>query len=544
MSKIAEYLREHLTGEVLTSAVARRYFSVDGSILSITPSVIIYPQNENDVRKTARFTWQLAERGRNIPITARGMGTDQAGAAIGSGIIMVFPAHMNKILELDSKSGMAAVEPGINYAKLQQALHTHGRFLPPFPSSIEFSTIGGAVANNASGEKTIKYGDTRNHVSELRVVLANGEVIVTKRLSKREFSKKMGLATYEGEIYRALDVLLEENQEIIKNSRLSVTKNSAGYDLADIKHKDGSFDLTPLIVGSQGTLGIVTEVVLETKLYNPKTALFAVFFDDLRIAQEVVLEISRMPETPSALEMVDTGVLKFIQQHHPNQLKGLVEEPLPALVLLVELDDLERQQKRVVKKIEKILEHYQIKYKIATDEETKERLWKIRHAAALIVAHHEGAATAIPFIEDGVVPSDRFQEYLESVQELFKKHHVESAMWGHAGNNNLHIQPFLDLSQTGDRQKVFRLSDEYYKLVIGLGGSTSGEHGDGRMRAPYLPELYGEQIYGLFQKVKRIFDPYDTLNPGVKLNIDKDSLVPMLRSEFSTNRIFDHLPPG
>ena len=443
MSKIAEYLREHLTGEVLTSAAARRYFSVDGSVLTVTPSVIVYPQNENDVRKAARFTWQLAERGRSIPITARGMGTDQAGAAIGAGIIMVFPAHMNKILELDSRSGVVVVEPGINYAKLQQALHTHGRFLPPFPSSMEFSTIGGAVANNASGEKTIKYGDTRAHVRELRVVLANGEVIVTRRLTKREFSKKMGLATFEGEIYRALDILLEENQETIKNSHLNVTKNSAGYDLADIKRKDGSFDLTPLIVGSQGTLGLVTEVVLEAKLYNPKTALFAAFFDDLKTAQEVVLEVSRMAETPSALEMVNTGVLQFVQQHHPNQLKGLVEEPLPALVLLIELDDLEKQQKRVAKKVEKILDHYQVKYKTATDAETKERLWKIRHAAALVVAHHEGDAKSVPIIEDGVVPSDRFQEYLESVEELCKKHHVQSAMWGHAGDHNLHIHPFF-----------------------------------------------------------------------------------------------------
>ncbi len=544
MSKIAEYLREHITGEVLTSAAARRYFSVDGSILTVTPSVIVYPQNENDVRKAARFTWQLAERGRVIPITARGMGTDQAGAAIGSGIIMVFPAHMNKLLELDTKTGTVVVEPGINYAKLQQALHTHGRFLPPFPSSVEFSTIGGAVANNAAGEKTIKYGDTRNHVKELRVVLANGEVMVTKRLNKRELSKKMGLATFEGEIYRAMDILLEENQETVKNSRLNVSKNSTGYDLADIKDKDGSFDLTPLIVGSQGTLGIVTEAVLEINHYNPKTALFSAFFDDLHSAQEVVLELARMPEKPSALEMVDKGVLKFIHQHHPNQLKDLVEDPLPELVLLIELDDLERTQKRSMSKIEKVLKHYKIKYQMATDEETKERLWKIRHSAALIVAHHEGDAKSLPFIEDGVVPTDRFQEYIEAIETLFKKHHVTSAMWGHAGNDNLHIQPFLDLGQLGDRQKVFRLCDEYYKMVIGMGGSTSGEHNDGRIRAPYLQELYGQQVYSLFQKVKKIFDPYDTLNPGVKIDVDKDTIVPLLRNEFTTNRIFDHLPPA
>lgn len=542
MSKVASYLREHITGEVLASVAARKYFSTDSSILTITPSVVVYPQNETDIRKIARFTWQLAERGRVIPITSRGMGTDQAGGAIGSGIIVVTPAHMNRILEFDSKTGHVTVEPGLIYAKLQQALHTHGRFLPPFPSSMEFSTLGGAIANNASGEKTVKYGDTRKYVRELRVILANGEVIATKRLNKRELSKKMGLATFEGEVYRALDSLLEENQELLNGSKINVSKNTAGYALHDVKRKDGSFDLTPLIVGSQGTLGIVSEAVLDTKPHNAKTALIAAFFDDLRVAQEVVLEVSRMSDTPSAVEMVDIGVLQFLKANHPNQLKGVLDEPLPALVLLIEFDDAERMQKKVVKKVQKVLEHYEVKYKLETEEDAKEKLWKIRHASALIVAHSQGGAAALPIIEDGIVPSERFQEYLESVVELCKKHHVECALWGHAGNNNIHLQPLLDLAQVGDRQKVFRLSDEYYRMVIGLGGSTSGEHNDGRLRARYLSELYGEDMYKLFGKVKHIFDPYGTLNPGVKMVEENQDIKQLLRHEYSMDYVLNHLP--
>ena len=196
MNKVAHYLQEHLSGEVMTSADARKYFATDGSVFTITPSIVVYPRNENDIRKTARFSWQLAERGRIAPITARGSGTDQSGGALGSGIMLVFPAHMNRILELDGKSGAVTIEPGINYGKLQQALHTHNRFLPPFPSSIEFSTVGGAIANNAAGEKTIKYGSTRDYVKSLRAVVANGEIIETRRLSKRELNKKLGLATF------------------------------------------------------------------------------------------------------------------------------------------------------------------------------------------------------------------------------------------------------------------------------------------------------------------------------------------------------------
>src|SRR6476469_3287577 len=184
MSKVAHYLQEHLMGEVMTSTDARRYFATDNSILQLAPALIAYPRNENDVRKSARFTWQLAERGRFIPITARGSGTDQTGASLGSGIMLVFPAHMNRILELDTKANTVTIEPGINYGKLQQALHTHGRFMPPYPSSVEYSTVGGAISNNASGEKSVKYGDTRAYVQSLRVVLANGEVIETGRISK------------------------------------------------------------------------------------------------------------------------------------------------------------------------------------------------------------------------------------------------------------------------------------------------------------------------------------------------------------------------
>jgi FAD/FMN-containing dehydrogenase len=182
---------------------------------------------------------------------------------------------MNRILELDGKNGDVTVEPGLNYGKLQQTLQTHSRFLPPFPASLEYSTIGGAIANNAGGEKSIKYGKTKKYVSRLRLVLANGEVIETRRLSKRELNKKLGLATLEGEIYRNLDTLIEENHDLIGEMEIGVTKNAAGYDLSAVKRKDGSFDLTPLFVGSQGTLGIVTEAQLGTELYNNNTTLIA-----------------------------------------------------------------------------------------------------------------------------------------------------------------------------------------------------------------------------------------------------------------------------
>lgn len=543
MNKIAHYLQEHIVGEVMTSNDARRYFATDASIFTIAPAVVMYPRNENDVRKAARFTWQLAERRMVVPITARGGGSDQGGAAIGAGIMMVFPAHMNRILELDGKSGGVTVEPGINYAKLQQTLHTHNRFLPPYPASLEYSTIGGAVANNAAGEKSVKYGMTRDYVRALRVVLANGEVIETRRLSKRELNKKLGLATYEGEIYRNLDSLIEENSSLIKGIRREVTKDSTGYALADVKRKDGSFDLTPLIVGSQGTLGIVTEVTLDTEAHNPQTTLIVALFDDIQVAEQVVLELRKLPEMPSAIEMVDSHLLNFVQSHNPNQLKDLLPQPIPKIAMLIEFDSQsERAQKRLTKKTTKILNKYQVSYQIETDQHKKEDLWKIRHSAATVTAYGDGGARALPIIEDGIVPVERFKEYLEAVYALFAKYNLQVAVWGHAGNANLHMQPFLDLGQLGDRQRLFRLLEEYYSLVIRLGGSTSGEHNDGRLRAPYLERLYGTDVYDLFVKVKQVFDPYGTLNPGVKIGVSLDSIKPLLRQEYNLDHFYQHMP--
>jgi FAD/FMN-containing dehydrogenase len=544
MSRVAHYLQEHLVGEVVTSADARKFFSTDCSIFTQTPAIVVYPRGEADVRKVTRFAWQLAERGRSIPITSRGAGTDQSGGAIGSGILLIFPAHMNRIVEFDSKTGNVIVEPGIMYGKLQQTLETHGRFLPPYPASAEYSTIGGAIANNASGEKTFKYGDTRTYVGSLRVVLANGEVIETGRLSKRELSKKLGLATFEGEIYRSLDTLLEENKELLTKSRRDVTKNNAGYNLADVKRPDGTFDLTPLLAGSQGTLAIVTEATMTTQPFNPETTLMIAAFDDAGRAQQAVKELRELgTDAPSAVELVDQHLLTAVKAINPNQLKDVIDEPYPLLTLIVEFDTpQERHQKKAVKQARKIFDAYATGYKIETEPLKQTDLWKIRQATGSVMSAIRGRAKAIPVIDDGIVPIDKFSAYLDGIYALFERNHLDVAVWGHAGDANLHLQPHLDLSQVGDRQKAFKLMDEYYKFVISLGGSISAEGNDGRLRAPYVTLQYGAELYGLFQKVKKIFDPYDTMNPGVKMNVTLEDTRHLLRNEYDLGHLHQHLP--
>ncbi|HEX4774195.1 MAG TPA: FAD-binding oxidoreductase [Candidatus Saccharimonadales bacterium] len=543
MSKVAHYLQEHLVGEVMTSTDARRYFATDGSILQLAPALIVYPRNENDVRKTARFSWQLAERGRVIPITPRGAGTNQSGAAVGNGIMLVFPAHMNRILEIDTKANTVAVEPGINYGKLQQTLFTHGRFLPPYPASLEYSTLGGAVANNTAGEKSVKYGATQNYVNSLRVVLANGEVIETRRLSKRELSKKLGLATFEGEIYRSTDTLIEEQHDLLERLPRLATLNNAGYNLNEVKRKDGSFDLTPLIVGSQGTLGIITEAVLATEPHTPQTTMFMVKFDSLEQTQNTVLELRELSEKPSLIELIDGNVLQQVYTLNPNQLKDVVPPPFPPTILLVEFDGNDKHQKKGAKKAQKIFEKYAIDTQIATDPDEQQAFWKVRQAVGSLIGHNEGLLRAVPLFDAAVTP-DRLREYLEGVYAIFEANNLKPAVWGHAGDGLLHVQPRLNLGQIGDRQKVFRLLSEHTKLVLGMGGTISAEAGDGRLRTPYLEAMFGPELYALLGKVKNIFDPYGTLNPGVKFGTSLDDIKAMIRPDYSLDHLYDHLPRG
>lgn len=541
MSKVAEYLRQHVVGEVLTSPSVRKYFSTDGSVFQVTPQVVVYPRSTDDVRKIARFSWQLAERGKVVPITARGAGSDQAGGALGEGIVLAFPAHLNKLLELDTKRNVARVQPGINYRNFQDTIKTHGRFLPPYPSSIDYCTIGGAVANNAAGERTVKYGATREFVRGLQMVLANGELIQTGRLTKRELNHKKGLATFEGEIYRQLDGLISDNWELIQSSRKNVSKNSAGYDLLDVKRSDGTFDLTPLIVGSQGTLGVVSEIDLSIVPNNMNRSLVVAGFAAIDDASSVVSEILRL--APATVEMVDQHLLNFIETHYPNQLKGLLEPPFPQILLLIEFDDIGSSvQAKKVKKLLKILSRVTQDYQVTTDYDERDELWKIRHSAAAVIAHSEGTKKALPIIEDGVVPQENFTKFIHSIYALFKKHNLDAAVWGHAGNANVHLQPFLDLSSVGDRQKVFKIMDEYYQMVLDLGGSTAAEHNDGRLRGPYLEKLYGSEIYKLFEATKKIFDPHGILNPGVKLGVTKEDQLRELRGEYNMDHLGHHLP--
>ena len=545
MNKVASYLQSHISGEVLISERILDRFSRDASILTVKPNIVVYPRTTNDVRKVARFTWQLAERGHVMPVTARGNGTDLTGAAIGRGVIMSFPAHLNKILELDTKQKLVRVQPGVNFKSLQETLQTHGLFLPPAPESQEYSTIGGAIANNAAGVRSQKYGDMRDWVDRLEVVLANGEVIQTGPLSKKELSKKLGLPTLEGELYRAVDTALTDGEVAIDEYQksLHVSADNVGYDLQRVRKKNGDINLTPLFVGSQGTLGIITEAIIRVENFVPQSSLSVISFATIDDALEAAEKIALLK--PSVLELIDGGLFTFVKKQNnivlPDEL--LIQGEIPAVVLFVENDDpIPRRRVKFTKQVTKITSVSTDQNISTEDYDEKEKLWSYRHATSVYMSYVFGAKAATPLIENISVPVASLHQFLQDAKELCAKHHLETATWLQIPSGCVTIMPLIDLTKLGDRQHAFKLMEDYFRLVVKLGGSIAASSGEGRLRAPLVALQVSEEVMSLNQQVKTAADPHATLNPGVKLGTNSKELVDMLRKSYSFEDFADYLP--
>ena len=530
MSKIADYLRERLTGEVSAEPAVRKRFATDGSVLQIAPQIVVYPRTTNDVRKLARFTWRLAERGQVLPMVPRGGGTDTTGAAIGSGAAVVFPAHMARILELDIKSQMVRVQPGLNLATLQEAMATHGLFLPPVPSDFKASTVGGALGCNAAGTKSIKYGTLRDWTDRLEIVLANGEIIQTGRISKHELNAKKGLQTMEGEIYRSLDNLIEDNQELIQKLDESNTPNASGYALELVKAKDGSFDLTQLVIGSQGTLGVIVQAILKLTNRPTEVSMMAAAItgeQDLPTLTEDLLQLE-----PSELEFIDGGTLELIEQLGGGTPWKTVTDVKPVAMVFIEFDD--RNRARKVKKAAKLLESAGVlDARVATEWEDQESLRSIHHSVSTITNYSHQGTSALPLAPDIAVEPSKVPLLVEKVRGLLRHHHIEGGVWGHLGTGVISVRPLINLANLGQRQIVFKLISELAEAAADLGGSLTGEFGEGRMASMATDDQNGQELTDLFVKVKQIFDPYGTLNPGVKSSSDQQTLLAHLRQEYN-----------
>lgn len=533
MSKVAQYLNEHLQGEVTTADAVRQHFSTDASILKIVPDLVVHPRSTSDIRKVARFSWQLAEKGHKLSLTARGGGSDQTGAAIGSGIIINMLAHMNAVFEVDNKQKLVRMQPGVNFRTLNDILGVHGLTIPSYPASDGYSTIGGAIANNASGVLSDKYGPTREWVSQLEIVLSNGDVIQTGRINKRELGRKKGQQDFEGEIYRGIDNLLNDNAALIDSIAANVPDN-VGYNIVDVWRKDGSIDLTPLFVGSQGTLGIISEIIMKATEVMRDPLVGAIAFASYDAARDGIDQLRSMG--PALLELIDGKLFEEAEsrgKRYPLYAEAKGNGDVAAIVFFEFDNGSNRAKKNIGKKIAKIYEKNDDALSVIERDGPKaDELRALRNVTKIAVTPEKGERSTPPLLDGAYIPPDRFEDFTKAVTELEKKHHVELAIYGHAAQSVYYSRPFFDFTKVTDRQKVLKLLGDWSQVVSSHGGHLIGEAGEGRLKAPFALNALDDEIVGLIESIRTIFDPLGTLNTGVKQTTDLKQIVTALRSDY------------
>ncbi len=545
MSKIAQYLNEHILGEITSAKSIRQRFSRDGSVLSINPELVMFPRVTNDIRKAARFSWQLAEKGHILPIIVRGGGSNQTGAAIGKGLVINTTAHMDKIIHiaLKDKEHFAHVQPGVSFKSLNDTLNWHGLYLPTFPETATYSTVGGAVADNSGGVLSGQAGLTGDWVSRLEVVLANGDLIETTRLNKREFSKKKGLQTFEGEIYRKIDGLIEDNQALINDKLHDVGHDNSGYArIKEVKRKDGSFDLTPLLIGSQGTLGIISEIVLRTDFVSTERTVLVAVVDSNEIARDAADSLRGID--PAALETIDGSIFKAAiarGKAYPFTKPDQVEVNIGAVIYMQLNDFHDRTRNHKLKKALKQLSKFNATVITSLDHDLEE-LEAIREVMSTVFLS-ESDSEALPALIDGsYIPANRYEEFTIAVTELANKHHVTLPLYRRVLDGIVSARPTLQLDKVSDKQKIFKLISEYSQLVDRLNGTFIADGGEGRLKANASYAIMDEDVRRMYVQIRETFDPFGTLNPGVKQPSEQRTLVEALRSSYDQSDFAQYAP--
>ncbi len=506
---IQRELAPHVQGEVRTDPIALALFSTAACIFRRKPLAVVSPRSEADVAKTVAFA-----AAHGIPVTARGGGSSLAGQALGPGIILDFAAHTNRVLEIDAQRSLVRMQPGAIHSRVQKEVGKVGLRLGPDPSSGDFCTIGGNVGTNASGAHTLRHGSTKDHVLGMTVVLHDGSVV--------------GLGTHaDGDEARGWRALSKEVEGILREGapaflpeRPRANKNSCGYDLwgawapgDPVSSIAPRFDPMRLIVGSEGTLGIVTEVTMRLVPKPKATAVALLYFASWQDATEAVLESRRLGA--SAVEAMDHTFLDFVRADRAD-LRPLIPESFDSSIL-VEFEGATAEEARAgIAAVEewaaarrgKVLD-----FRAARDAEERARLWAVRKAALPLIYRASPVEKPMNFIDDTAVPAEHLGDYINGLRAMFAKHKTRFAIFGHAGNGNVHVMPLMDPHDATFQSRMAAMAEDAFELTWSLGGTITGEHGDGILRAPYLERQY-PRAYEVMARVKRAMDPNGVLNPG------------------------------
>ncbi len=521
--RIQDDLRGLITGEVRCDDVFLQLYSSDASIYEIRPLGIVRPRSTADVAATVQYAAE-----KRIAVHARGAGTGVAGESLGPGLVVDFSRHLRRVIHTDQDC--VRVQPGMVHERLNAHLHHWDRLFGPDPAASSVTTMGSVLAIDGAGSHWLKYGSARRHVLGMQVVLADGAVVDVGREPLRVRGAPAGPPA-KRQLVEQLAALLSRHQEVIRRCQPQSRVNRCGFNLVDVLC-DGHLDLAKLLVGSEGTLALFTEIELAVQPVPRHRAVTLLVFESLEKAARAAEAV--LPHRPTACDLMDRRHLSLARETDPR-----FDLLIPAAAeagLLVEVDGDEPYEvrDRLLRLVDEIRNRQQLAFgaRQAFDPFEVDFFWRLARKIQPVLYRIKGATRPVPIVEDVAVPPECLAEFLVRLQNVLKRQEVVAAVFSHAGQGQVHVQPLLDLSDPADVQRMRRLADDYYQEVFHVGGTISAEHACGLSRTPYLRRQYGE-LYDVFREVKRIFDPQNILNPGKVVCDDPSPAVTNLRHVIS-----------
>jgi FAD/FMN-containing dehydrogenase/Fe-S oxidoreductase len=525
-AKLMEFeneLKGLVKGTVSFDEVTRGIYATDASIYQLMPVAVVEPKDEDDVRAAVRAAAKY-----NVSILPRGGGTSLNGQGCGRAMILDFTKYMNQILELNVEERWVRVQPGIVLDVLNALLAEYGLQFAPDPATSSRATIGGMMGNNSAGTKSLLFGMTRDHVIESKVLLSDGTVLRLRELSSDEYNEKANATennAREREIYRNFKNIIEDNRNEIDKAYPKVMRRVQGYNL-DLFTSTDRWNLTKLIIGSEGTLGIFLESTLKLVPMPKSKILCTVHFSDLLEAIRTVSPI--LERTPSAVEIMDEDIV--IRARENLSIRPLTQfvEGDPKAILIVEFfGESEEEALQRAEHMVKDLQKHKLGYAwpIITEPGEQAKVWSVRKNGLGLMLGMKGDRKPLPIVEDGCVPIAVLPEYIDKMLKFCRRRGIPVAMYAHASVGVIHVRPALSLKSQEDIEHMKAIAEYACTLIKQYGGSMSGEHGDGRVRSPFLEGFFGKEVYDLFREVKELFDPSGLMNPGIIVDpnpIDQD----------------------
>ena len=516
----APELAKFIKGEILTDGESLKHYSQDASIFRVQPQVVVCPKDLDDLKSLVGFVANQREAGAEVSLTPRNAGTCMSGGSLTDSIMVDLTPHFNGVGSIASDQTIE-VGAGAYFKQIAAPAEAQGLMFGAYTSSKDLCGIGGMLGNNASGEKSIRFGATTDNTKLVHAVLADGSEYAFGPLTPDQLEAKCQQSDQEGYIYRSIRGLLSENQALIERSRPKVRKNAAGYDLWRVwDSQQQIFNLAHLLIGSQGTLAVITGATLQLVPLPQFTQLVVIGIDNLSRLSEAVQTV--LNHHPEGLEVYDQHTYELAKIHMAEVAEQAKAAEGKRMILLAQMSEVtaprtEQVAKTVVSELEK--RGFPVNY--IDDETERQAHWQIRRAAfKLLKEHAHGQKRACPFLEDTIVSVTHFGEFVAALEAILSDYDLTYTYHGHIGDGSLRLVPLIDVEAEGAVALIEDLAKRVYDLVIAFDGSISVDHNDGLAKSPYLRAMYGDQMMGLFAEVKRVFDPSNIFNPRKKTGAD------------------------